>query len=97
MSLPVDRIVAGDTIVVVIEGKSYDLRYIGMDSAEVGDAFGTEATAANDSDALLHLHMHAHHLEKVIAEARKSGVNLSATRTLGSASSAQALLIAGKM
>lgn len=45
----VDRIVDGDTIVVVIDGQSYDLRYIGMDSAEAGDAFGVEATAANEA------------------------------------------------
>jgi hypothetical protein len=42
-----------------------------------------EATAANDSDALLHLHMHAQDLERVIGDARKNGVNLNATRTLG--------------
>jgi len=45
----VSRIVDGDTIVVVIDGQSYDLRYIGIDSAEVGDAFGAEATAGNEA------------------------------------------------
>lgn len=45
----VSRVVDGDTIVVVIDGQSFDLRYIGIDSAEAGDVFGAEATAANEA------------------------------------------------
>jgi micrococcal nuclease len=41
------RIVDGDTIEVQIDGASYKVRYIGIDTAEVGDPCSAEATAAN--------------------------------------------------
>jgi len=43
----VSRIVDGDTIVVVIDDQSYDLRYIGMDTPERGEPWSAESTAAN--------------------------------------------------
>lgn len=42
-----------------------------------------EAQARNDSDALLHLQMHVQDLERLIAEARSRGVNVSGLRVLG--------------
>jgi hypothetical protein len=42
-----------------------------------------EATAANDSDALLHLNMHVQDLERLIGEARARGVNLNTVAMLG--------------
>jgi micrococcal nuclease len=41
------RVIDGDTIEVRIGGEPYRVRYIGMDTPEVGDPFGTEATARN--------------------------------------------------
>ena len=43
----VTKIVDGDTIDVEIEGKTYRLRYIGMDTPERGRPFFSEATEAN--------------------------------------------------
>lgn len=43
----VTYIVDGDTIEVVIDGASYRVRYIGMDTPERGDHFFDEATDAN--------------------------------------------------
>jgi micrococcal nuclease len=43
----VTRIIDGDTIEVEIEGKSYRLRYIGMDTPERGRPFFSRATEAN--------------------------------------------------
>jgi len=43
----VTRIVDGDTIHVSIAGQDYPLRYIGIDSPEPNDPFGTAATEAN--------------------------------------------------
>lgn len=43
----VTRIVDGDTIDVDIEGTTYRVRYIGMDTPERGDFFYHEATEAN--------------------------------------------------
>lgn len=40
-------VVDGDTIRVEIGGATYRLRYIGINAAEVGDAFASEATTAN--------------------------------------------------
>ncbi len=41
------RVIDGDTIEVMIEGQSYRVRYIGMDTPERGDPFFQEATDAN--------------------------------------------------
>ncbi|SNB59995.1 thermonuclease family protein [Thermoflexus hugenholtzii] len=41
------RILDGDTIDVQIEGRTYRVRYIGIDAPERGQAFYAEATAAN--------------------------------------------------
>ena len=42
------RVIDGDTIVVEIEGKTYSLRYIGIDAPEsAGEWLANEATAAN--------------------------------------------------
>ncbi|MCA9941535.1 MAG: hypothetical protein KC418_23005, partial [Anaerolineales bacterium] len=41
------RIIDGDTIEVNIDGANYRLRYIGMDTPEVGDPFFLEANEAN--------------------------------------------------
>ena len=41
------RVIDGDTIDVRIGGEIYRVRYIGMDTPEVGDPFGAEATARN--------------------------------------------------
>jgi Mg-chelatase subunit ChlI len=46
-------------------------------------ACAKEATAANDTDALLHLNMHIQELEQLIAEERKKGANLASLRMLG--------------
>jgi micrococcal nuclease len=43
----VTRIVDGDTIDVAIEGVTYRVRYIGIDTPEVGQEFSAEATAKN--------------------------------------------------
>ncbi len=43
----VTRIIDGDTIEVEINGQTYRLRYIGMDTPERGDPFFDEATEAN--------------------------------------------------
>ncbi|HRQ42587.1 MAG TPA: thermonuclease family protein [Chloroflexota bacterium] len=43
----VTRIIDGDTIEVEINGRTYRVRYIGMDTPERGDPFFDEATAAN--------------------------------------------------
>lgn len=43
----VTRIIDGDTIEVDINGQTYRLRYIGMDTPERGDPFFEEATEAN--------------------------------------------------
>lgn len=42
-----------------------------------------EATAAGDDEALLHLKMHEQDLQRTIAEAQRSGINLATARTLG--------------
>lgn len=44
----VTRVIDGDTIEVRIGGQAFRVRYIGMDTPEVGDPFGAESTAAND-------------------------------------------------
>jgi micrococcal nuclease len=43
----VTRIVDGDTIEVELDGRSYRVRYIGMDAPERGDPFFDEATESN--------------------------------------------------
>jgi endonuclease YncB( thermonuclease family) len=43
----VTKVVDGDTIHVRINGATYKIRYIGIDTAEVGDPCSAEATAAN--------------------------------------------------
>ena len=43
----VARVIDGDTIEVRIGSETYRVRYIGMDTPEVGDPFGAEATARN--------------------------------------------------
>lgn len=43
----VTKIVDGDTIWVRIDGKSFKVRYIGMNTPEIGDAGADEATALN--------------------------------------------------
>ena len=43
----VTRIIDGDTIEVTLDGVSYRVRYIGMDTPERGDFFFSEATEAN--------------------------------------------------
>mgnify|MGYP003373760044 CR=1 FL=1 len=45
----VARIVDGDTLRVLVNGVEYPLRYIGMDTAEVGQPTADEATALNRS------------------------------------------------
>ncbi|MCS6881668.1 MAG: ATP-binding protein [Oscillochloridaceae bacterium] len=42
-----------------------------------------EAQAREDSDAILHLQMHVHDLEQLIAEARARGENIASLRALG--------------
>ena len=42
-------VIDGDTITVDINGQSYRLRYIGMDTPERDEAFYQEATAANEA------------------------------------------------
>jgi hypothetical protein len=44
-----------------------------------------QAKAANDSDALLHLHFHKEDLERTIADARQKELDLRTTRVLGDA------------
>ena len=41
------RVIDGDTIEVNIKGKLHKVRYIGMDTPEVGQPGGAEATSAN--------------------------------------------------
>jgi len=41
------RVIDGDTIEVSIGGKTYKVRYIGIDTPEVGEWMGSEATAKN--------------------------------------------------
>lgn len=41
------RVIDGDTIEVMLEGRAYRVRYIGMDTPERGDWYYQEATAAN--------------------------------------------------
>jgi endonuclease YncB( thermonuclease family) len=43
----VRRIIDGDTIEVILDGKPYRLRYIGLDTPEIGMPYSTEATEAN--------------------------------------------------
>lgn len=43
----VTRVIDGDTIVVEMDSRSYRVRYIGVDTPEVGDSCAEEATAAN--------------------------------------------------
>jgi micrococcal nuclease len=43
----VTKIVDGDTVWVRIDGESYKVRYIGMNTPEIGDAGADEATALN--------------------------------------------------
>lgn len=43
----VTAVIDGDTIEVSMNGASYRVRYIGMDTPEVGDVCGSEATQAN--------------------------------------------------
>jgi micrococcal nuclease len=43
----VTRIIDGDTIEVAQDGRTYRVRYIGMDTPEQGDFFYSEATEAN--------------------------------------------------
>ena len=43
----VSNVVDGDTIDVVIEGVSFQVRYIGMDSPEIGELYASEATGQN--------------------------------------------------
>ncbi|MDI7274738.1 MAG: thermonuclease family protein [Anaerolineae bacterium] len=45
----VSRVVDGDTIRVIIEGREYPLRYIGVDSPEPDEPLGLDAAAANRS------------------------------------------------
>jgi micrococcal nuclease len=45
----VTKIVDGDTGWVRMDGKSYKVRYIGMNTPEIGDAGADEATALNSS------------------------------------------------
>lgn len=42
-----------------------------------------EATAAGDTDALLHLQFHKEDLERLIAEAQRNGIDVRSVRTLG--------------
>lgn len=41
------RVIDGDTLEVRIRGERYRVRYIGIDTPEVGDPFGADATAMN--------------------------------------------------
>lgn len=41
------RVIDGDTIEVSIDGKTYKVRYIGINTPEVGEWMGSEATAKN--------------------------------------------------
>lgn len=43
----VTGVIDGDTIIVSIDGDTYRVRYIGIDTPEAGDPCGREATAAN--------------------------------------------------
>jgi endonuclease YncB( thermonuclease family) len=43
------RVIDGDTIEVILDGESYNLRYIGIDAPEMGMPFAQEAAAANQS------------------------------------------------
>lgn len=43
----VSRIIDGDTIEVNINGDSYRVRYIGIDTPEIGEPFADEATDKN--------------------------------------------------
>ncbi len=43
----VKAVIDGDTIIVEINGTSYRVRYIGIDTPETGDVCGSEATSAN--------------------------------------------------
>lgn len=45
----VTKIVDGDTVWVHIDGESYKVRYIGMNTPEIGDAGADAATALNSS------------------------------------------------
>ena len=44
----VSNVVDGDTIDVLIEGASFQVRYIGMDAPEVGESYSSEATNRNN-------------------------------------------------
>lgn len=46
-SAQVARVIDGDTIEVAIDGQAYRVRYIGVNTPEIGQAFGEEASAAN--------------------------------------------------
>ncbi|MDD5511133.1 MAG: thermonuclease family protein [Dehalococcoidales bacterium] len=63
------RIIDGDTIEVNIYGSSYKVRYIGIDTPEVGQPCSAEATAANR--ALVE--GKTVHLEKDVSETDKYG------------------------
>jgi hypothetical protein len=41
------RVIDGDTIEVILDGESYNLRYIGIDAPEMGMPLSNEATEAN--------------------------------------------------
>jgi endonuclease YncB( thermonuclease family) len=41
------RVIDGDTIEVILDGESYNLRYIGIDAPEMGMPFSQEATEVN--------------------------------------------------
>lgn len=43
----VTAVIDGDTIIVDLNGTSYRVRYIGIDTPETGDVCGSEATSAN--------------------------------------------------
>lgn len=45
----VTRVIDGDTIEVSMDGRTYRVRYIGIDTPETGELCGSEATAANAS------------------------------------------------
>jgi len=63
------RIIDGDTIEVQIYGSNYKVRYIGIDTPEVGDPCSAEATAAN-RDLVEGKNVH---LEKDVSETDKYG------------------------
>lgn len=65
----VTKIVDGDTILAVIDGQEYRIRYIGMNAPEVGDPGADEATSLN---ALLAYHKEVE-LYRDVSETDKYG------------------------